>query len=510
MDSVSPSANPAAICVDFRDHSETTLSSDSSSDSPRDAKSMALSARAVAAPVLTSLFLDDEHGPSEGMDTAETAGAAETAVTGGLVPSEGSPTFGELISPPAETIDNVASAGSTGDNNEDIPVGRRDHGNASGSASTGAPGRGESAQNAPVPSRMPVRRSSLSFLSNWASSIRGTSQQQQQHQQQSQQHTPQVARSSAAVLAHGDTFMSNSPTIANLSSMAGPGTTSNTLDNHMEEPETPSATSSEPVAQLAEAPTEHQETVAGSSSSNVANNSGADGLFSVRLTPIIDHSTSNSGLYFAPVIRRIQPDETIAIGRYTEKNKSAAHAPQGSSQPIVFKSKVVSRTHALLQCRSDGLWFLKDCKSSSGTFLNNVRLSPATLELSYWPVSDGDVIQLGLDYRGGAEDIYRCVKMRCEFNHSWQRKVNQYNLEIHERMKNLHLDSKSEDGKRQVTECAICLLTLDPCQALFISPCSHSWHYKCIRPVIIKSYPQFYCPNCRSMCDLETDIEDEM
>lgn len=363
------------------------------------------------------------------------------------------------------------------------------------------------------------RRSSLGFFTNWASSIRGNS-------NNNVNGAPSGNNNAAGNGNNGNsgardtpgtehTFMSNSPTIANLSSLAGPGTAPIHLDNTLEETEFADPGSEDAAAVPAAAVTldTTARVDAGATEQAEASSSpttpGLDGLFSVRLTPIIDHSSASSGLYFSPVIRRIKPNETIAIGRYTEKNKSAAHAPQGSSRPIVFKSKVVSRTHALLQCRSDGLWFLKDCKSSSGTFLNNVRLSQATMELTYWPVVDGDTIQLGLDYRGGAEDIYRCVKMRCEFNHSWQRKVNQYNLEIHERMKNLRLETDAAESKKHVTECAICLMTLDPCQALFISPCSHSWHYKCIRPVIIKSYPQFYCPNCRSMCDLETDIEDE-
>lgn len=254
-----------------------------------------------------------------------------------------------------------------------------------------------------------------------------------------------------------------------------------------------------------------------------ANGMDKDGFFSVRLTPLIDHSTSASGLYFSPVIRKIKPNSSISIGRYTEKNKAAAHAPQGSSAPIVFKSKVVSRTHALFQCNDDGQWFLKDCKSSSGTFLNHIRLSPASLESTMMPLLDGDIIQLGMDYRGGTEEVYRCVKMRCEFNKSWQRKVNQFNLEIHKKLKNLQINSDDSPNDKTVTdpitgsttkvddlsECAICLMKIEPCQALFISPCSHTWHYKCIRPIIIKSYPQFYCPNCRTMCDLETDLDED-
>ena len=243
-----------------------------------------------------------------------------------------------------------------------------------------------------------------------------------------------------------------------------------------------------------------------------------DGTYSVRLTPLIDHSSSSSGLYFSPIIRKIKPGAKVSIGRYTEKNKAAAHAAQGSSAPIVFKSKVVSRTHALLDCNEEGQWFLKDCKSSLGTFLNHIRLSPASQESSLMPVIDGDIIQLGMDYRGGTEEVYRCVKMRCEFNKSWQRKVNQFNLEIHKKFRNLSVSdpnilangaAAAASSSSDNSECAICLMKVEPCQALFISPCSHAWHYKCIRPIIIKSYPQFYCPNCRTMCDLETDLEDE-
>lgn len=47
-----------------------------------------------------------------------------------------------------------------------------------------------------------------------------------------------------------------------------------------------------------------------------------------------------------------------------------------------------------------------------------------------------------------------------------------------------------------------------PCQSLFIAPCSHTWHYKCIRPIIQSEYPAFLCPNCRAVADLEEDIEE--
>lgn len=53
------------------------------------------------------------------------------------------------------------------------------------------------------------------------------------------------------------------------------------------------------------------------------------------------------------------------------------------------------------------------------------------------------------------------------------------------------------------------LIFLQPCQSLFVAPCSHVWHYKCIRPLVEKEYPTFLCPNCRAIADLERDIEDD-
>lgn len=384
-----------------------------------------------------------------------------------------------------------------------------------------------SADTHAAPPHPPSRRSSfgLGFLSTISNTIRGTS-----HSNAALHNQPSSSSSSSngatttsppPLAQHA--FMSNSPTMNNLSHVSESIDDTFPRDDPLAprtsptgaEATTPGAPerpllASEPTAvrpppAIAESAENQEDT----SSQENTTGKDKDGFFSVRLTPIIDHLSSNTGLYFSPMIRRVQPKRSIFIGRYTEKNKSAAHAPQGSSAPIVFKSKVVSRTHAMFECNEEGLWFLKDCKSSSGTFLNNIRLSQASQELTLWPLIDGDIVQLGLDYRGGTEEVYRCVKMRCEFNRSWQRKINQFNLDIHKKMKNLGLDSTKGENDAEFPECAICLLKLEPCQAVFISPCSHSWHYKCIRPLIIKSYPQFYCPNCRSMCDLETDIEDE-
>lgn len=48
-----------------------------------------------------------------------------------------------------------------------------------------------------------------------------------------------------------------------------------------------------------------------------------------------------------------------------------------------------------------------------------------------------------------------------------------------------------------------------PCQSLFVSPCSHTWHFKCIRSLLHSpQYPNFVCPNCRAAVDLEDDVDE--
>ena len=42
---------------------------------------------------------------------------------------------------------------------------------------------------------------------------------------------------------------------------------------------------------------------------------------------------------------------------------------------------------------------IRDTKSSSGTFLNNHRLSPPGQESTFQPLRDGDTLQLGVDFQ---------------------------------------------------------------------------------------------------------------
>ncbi|KAI0406597.1 SMAD/FHA domain-containing protein [Xylaria palmicola] len=240
--------------------------------------------------------------------------------------------------------------------------------------------------------------------------------------------------------------------------------------------------------------------------------SPSEALPSIRLSAFYDPRSSRPSLSFTPVARTLPTGkETIKVGRYSERENHAPvpmNAP--SSAPVGFKSKVVSRRHCEFWFEK-GKWYIKDVKSSSGTFLNHIRLSPPGTESKPYPINDGDIVQLGIDFKGGEEMIYRCVKMRIELNRGWQAKPNTFNMATHKRLRDLTATgaSTSASGSSHAQDCAICLNAIAPCQSLFVAPCSHTWHYKCIREMLHgPSWPIFMCPNCRATADLDAEIEE--
>ena len=142
----------------------------------------------------------------------------------------------------------------------------------------------------------------------------------------------------------------------------------------------------------------------------------------IRLVPHLD---SRRSLRFDPIARDVKEgDAPLRIGRFTDRSGlGIANAP--GSNKLAFKSKVVSRAHAEIWAEG-GKFLIRDTKSSSGTFLNHVRLSPANAESRPFELKDGDVLQLGVDYQGGTEDIYKCVKIKVEVNREWQATPNAF------------------------------------------------------------------------------------
>ena len=145
----------------------------------------------------------------------------------------------------------------------------------------------------------------------------------------------------------------------------------------------------------------------------------------IRLVPHLD---SRRSLRFDPISRDVREgDPPLRIGRFTDRSGlGIAAANAMGSNKLAFKSKVVSRAHAEIWVEAGGKFFIRDTKSSSGTFLNHVRLSPANNESRAHELKDGDLLQLGVDYQGGTEDIYKCVKIKIEVGREWQNHTNPF------------------------------------------------------------------------------------
>ncbi|KAI8378931.1 hypothetical protein BD560DRAFT_388984 [Blakeslea trispora] len=220
----------------------------------------------------------------------------------------------------------------------------------------------------------------------------------------------------------------------------------------------------------------------------------------VRIVPSIDDPSRC--IIFDIVDRELEVGAVIKIGRYSDRH---ANTPNCMS----FKSKVVSRCHCeIFVDGNDGKIYLRDTKSSSGTFLNHIRLSPAGSESRPTEICDGDIVQLGVDFQGGKEEVYRSVKMKFELNRNSNSRPLSYNLNAFQNIRTLTQQSKDECSSSHLDECCICLYAMSPFQALFISPCSHTYHFKCIRP-LLQSYPGFQCPICRQYSDLEANVATE-
>lgn len=147
----------------------------------------------------------------------------------------------------------------------------------------------------------------------------------------------------------------------------------------------------------------------------------------IRLFPHQEARQARPSLTFAPIVRTLPKENAvIRVGRYSEREGIPVANPKGpSAAPVGFKSKVVSRKHCEFTFEN-GSWQIKDVSSSSGTFLNHIRLSQPNTESKLYPVKDGDIVQLGIDFRGGEEMIFRCVKIRIECNRSWQKRPNNF------------------------------------------------------------------------------------
>ncbi|KAI8374260.1 uncharacterized protein BYT42DRAFT_594446 [Radiomyces spectabilis] len=279
----------------------------------------------------------------------------------------------------------------------------------------------------------------------------------------------------------------------------------------------------------------------------------------IRLVPSV--GLSSRTFVFDVVDRVLHPGSVLKIGRYSERNTL--------DNRLSFKSKVVSRNHAEMWIEGEKV-LIKDIGSSSGTFVNRVRLGPANVMSLPHVVKDGDIIQLGVDYQGGLEPMYRAVRIKVELNREEQTQTNHFSRAAFQQLRHHlltavapptthqqhmassleapstsipHLDDHAKKPisiqkgepinnatlavptkkittelarhgspitEADIQECCICLYAIAPFQALFIAPCSHIFHFKCLRPILFQNYPGFSCPLCRGYADLEESVAVEI
>lgn len=83
--------------------------------------------------------------------------------------------------------------------------------------------------------------------------------------------------------------------------------------------------------------------------------------------------------------------DSLRIGRQT----NAKTAPTASNG--FFDSKVLSRQHAEIYAERNGKIYIRDVKSSNGTFVNGARLSQESRESEPHELQTADHLELGID-----------------------------------------------------------------------------------------------------------------
>lgn len=83
--------------------------------------------------------------------------------------------------------------------------------------------------------------------------------------------------------------------------------------------------------------------------------------------------------------------DVLRVGRQT--NAKTAPTPANG----YFDSKVLSRQHAEVYAERNGRIYIRDVKSSNGTFVNGQRLSQENKESEPHELRDQDVLELGID-----------------------------------------------------------------------------------------------------------------
>ncbi|ORX61889.1 SMAD/FHA domain-containing protein [Hesseltinella vesiculosa] len=108
------------------------------------------------------------------------------------------------------------------------------------------------------------------------------------------------------------------------------------------------------------------------------------------------------------------PTKTLEIRPGTQCKIGRQSGAKTAPKPLngYFDSKVLSRTHAVVWCDQQGV-FIRDTKSSNGTFLNGLRLSKEGEESTPFALKTGDYIEFGIDIFSEDNNVLLYQKVAC-------------------------------------------------------------------------------------------------
>jgi pSer/pThr/pTyr-binding forkhead associated (FHA) protein len=126
---------------------------------------------------------------------------------------------------------------------------------------------------------------------------------------------------------------------------------------------------------------------------STAQNGSLRGAQTPSDTPAILHLSPMNGTFERKTISVPFYPDVLRIGRQT--NAKTAPTPANG----FFDSKVLSRQHAEIYAERNlnGRIYIRDVKSSNGTFVNGQRLSPENKESEPHELREQDVLELGID-----------------------------------------------------------------------------------------------------------------
>lgn len=208
--------------------------------------------------------------------------------------------------------------------------------------------------------------------------------------------------------------------------------------------------------------------------------------------------------------RKFKEGTSIRIGRQVIRDG----IPVGKAKDgdVWFSSKVVSRIHCEMWCR-DGTLYIKDIGSSSGTFLNKMRLSPSGKPSRPYPLREGDLLQFGIDYKGKSDDVYKSITVKVQYSNKTRNRFKpsnptRFRTALQSLLSATNPWATNDTASEAMVDCCICIGSIGPYQALFVAPCSHCYHYKCVHTLLTQSL-MFQCPMCRQVANLTASVSME-